>query len=391
MIPPQLLVALALLSATAPFATDMYLPVLPHIGAEFGASASLVQLTLTGFFVGMAVGQLLSGPLSDALGRKKLLIAGATVALVASVAVAVSGSIWVLIAARVLQGLGGGACVVLSRAIIPDLLEGEAAARAFSLLMAIFSLAPAIAPIIGGLLAGPFGWRGIYWGLVVLHLLQLVLAVAVVPSTGGGRRSGNLMRSVASNFLSVLRIRRFWGFQAGVAFGFSAMFCYIAASPFVFQDRFGFSPLQYSWFFAVNAFGLFLASMLNSRLVGRFGPAVMLRVGVTWSLIAASVLLVQVLVGSPVWGIAASVFFCVAPIGFITGNSAALATGLDRTLAGSITAVMGFTQSMCAGVVSPAMGLGSDMLLTMAVGMVVCTVVSLAGAYWATAARWSDA
>ncbi|MEX3514738.1 MULTISPECIES: MFS transporter [unclassified Corynebacterium] len=174
--PYSLLLSLALLSATAAFATDVYLPVMPAIAAEFGVADAWVQLTLTAFFVGLAAGQLFIGPLSDALGRKTLLLLGAVGAVAASVLAALAPNIGVLIAARFLHGLGGGACVVLSRAVVPDLLVGKAAARAFSLLMAIQAIAPALAPIIGGLLAEPIGWRGIYWVLVGLHVVQLLLA-----------------------------------------------------------------------------------------------------------------------------------------------------------------------------------------------------------------------
>ena len=136
MIPLPLLATLALLSATAPFATDMYLPVMPAIMEDLDTTRSMVQLTISGFFIGMGVGQLLIGPLSDVVGRKRLLILGAAVALAASALAALAPSALVLVAARVLQGLGGGACVVLARAVVPDLLQGAAAAKAYSLLMA---------------------------------------------------------------------------------------------------------------------------------------------------------------------------------------------------------------------------------------------------------------
>ena len=181
----SLLLALALLSATAPFATDMYLPTLPAIAEEFGAADSVVQLTLSGFFVGMAVGQLTVGPISDVIGRRRLLLGGAIVALIASAMAALAPSIAVFVIARILQGLGGGACVVLSRAMVPDLLSGREAAKTYSMLMAILAIAPAIAPIAGGLLAEPIGWRGIYWVLTGLHALQLLVVLTIVPETGG--------------------------------------------------------------------------------------------------------------------------------------------------------------------------------------------------------------
>ncbi|APT93310.1 MFS transporter [Corynebacterium phocae] len=387
MIPVPLLAVLALLSATAPFATDMYLPVLPAIGGQFGASPALVQLTLTGFFLGMGVGQLLVGPLSDVWGRKRLLVVAAGVALVASVGAATAPGILILIAARTLQGLGGGACVVLARAIVSDLATGNAAARAYSLLMAIGALAPAIAPIIGGFLAEPIGWRGIYWALVGLHAVQLLLAVAVVPATGGHSAGGQrLAGQVAANYLAVARTREFWGFAAATAFGFGALFCYIAASPFVIQHSFGFSPRAYSFIFAANALGLVLAALTNSWAVNRVGAVAMLRVGVAAQFLAAAVLLGAAALNAPVPVQLLCLFFCVGPTGLILGNSTALATGLLRTRAGAASALLGFVQSLAAGAVSPLVGLGHNPPVDMAAGMVACSLLAVAGAWAATAA-----
>ncbi|MDD7582874.1 multidrug effflux MFS transporter [Corynebacterium sp. 32222D000AT] len=384
--PYSLLLSLALLSATAAFATDVYLPVMPAIAAEFGVADAWVQLTLTAFFVGLAAGQLFIGPLSDALGRKTLLLLGAVGAVAASVLAALAPNIGVLIAARFLHGLGGGACVVLSRAVVPDLLVGKAAARAFSLLMAIQAIAPALAPIIGGLLAEPIGWRGIYWVLVGLHVVQLLLAWLVVPETGGRNRQGRLLGQVLGNYATVLSHPAILGYLGSMSFGFSAMFCYISASPFVIQDVLGFSPAGYSLVFAVNSLGLLAANLVNMRLVDSHGPKVMLRAGVILSVCANAVLLATIAFGAGGGVVLVALFFCVAPTGFIMGNSAALATGLRRDKAGSVSAVMGGVQSLLGGLVSPLMGLGSDRLLTMSLGMCVCAGVAVAAAFAAT--RW---
>ena len=384
MIPFPLLASLALLSATAPFATDMYLPVMPAIVADLDTTRSMVQLTISGFFIGMGAGQLLVGPLSDALGRKPLLLTGATVALAASVVSAMAPSATVLVAARVFQGLGGGACVVLARAIVPDLVHGAAAAKAYSLLMALQGIAPAVAPVLGGVLAEPLGWRGIFWVLAGLHALQLLLAWAIVPETvvrpprSAAVRSG-LARTVAGNYWAVITNAQVWGYLITMAFGFSAMFCYISASAFVIQDQWGFSPVAYSLIFGVNAVGLFAATLVNSRAMDLVSPAVMLRIGVAGSVVSTLLLLLTVVVGAPIWLSLLVLFVCIAPTGFIMGNATALATGLMRSRAGSVSAIMGFGQSLLASVVSPLMGLGSNPALTMALGMVVCGLVALFG------------
>ena len=386
----SLLLALALLSATAPFATDMYLPTLPAVGAEFGAPDSVVQLTLSGFFVGMALGQLMVGPISDVIGRRRLLIAGAIVALLASAIAALSPSIAIFVAARFLQGLGGGACVVLARAMVPDLLSGREAAKTYSMLMAILAIAPAVAPIVGGLLAEPIGWRGIYWVLTGLHAVQLLVVLKIVPETGGQSPGGQdatgqrFLARVLSNYAAVLKSPRFWGFLTAMAFAFASMFCYIAASSFVFQQEFGLSPRGYAAVFALNAVGMCVGSFVNSRCIDKLGTKKVMLGGLCLALLGNVLLLIAVLSGAGLVWIILALLLCISPNGVIMGNSTAMATGLMRTRAGSVTAIMGFGQSVLAAVVGPLMGLGGNTAVVMSLGMSACIAIAAAGAVLAT-------
>lgn len=388
MITLPLLMALALLSATAPFATDMHLPVMPEIAAVFGAPESVVQLTLSGFFLGMAVGILVVGPVSDVVGRKRLIVWGAAIALAAAVASAMAPTMEVLILARLIQGMGGGACIVLSRAIIPDIAHGDSAARAFSLLMAIQSIAPAAAPIIGGLLADPVGWRGVYWALVLIHVAQLLLAIFYIPEThaptGPRKGWGPFFRAVGGNYLYVLKNRRFLVFVVVVAAYFSSMFSYISASPFVLQDVYGFSARTYSLIFAFNALGLMSASIINARVVARVGAVKMLHIGAGIGLAANVTLFLCVVLGLGVWGVLVPLFFCVAPLPMIIGNATALGTGLVREKAGSGSAAISCTQFSIAALVSPLMGLGANPTLTMATGMIICACIGAVATFTAT-------
>ena len=386
----SLLLALALLSATAPFATDMYLPTLPAVGAEFGAPDSVVQLTLSGFFVGMALGQLMVGPISDVIGRRRLLIVGAIVALLASAIAALSPSIAIFVAARFLQGLGGGACVVLARAMVPDLLSGREAAKTYSMLMAILAIAPAVAPIVGGLLAEPIGWRGIYWVLTGLHGVQLLVVLKIVPETGGqspggqGATGQRFLARVLSNYAAVLKSPRFWGFLTAMAFAFASMFCYIAASSFVFQQEFGLSPRGYAAVFALNALGMCVGSFVNSRCIDKLGTKKVMLGGLCLALLGNVLLLIAVLSGAGLVWIILALLLCISPNGVIMGNSTAMATGLMRTRAGSVTAIMGFGQSVLAAVVGPLMGLGGNTAVVMSLGMSACIAIAAAGAVLAT-------
>ena len=375
-----LLMGLALLSASAPFSIDMYLPALPGIVDDLDTTQSMVQLTLSGFLVGLAVGQLIVGPVSDAVGRKKLMVGGAVVAMFAAVLAALSPDIEILILARLIQGLGSGACVVLARAGVPDLARGEAAARAFSLLMTIQGVAPIVAPVVGGLLVEPLGWRGLFWVLAGVALLQLLVSVFVVrESMPVGDRSPATVRGVLGNYAYVLGNPGYRGYLVTFAFGFGAMFSYISASPFVLQEQLGLSVRVYSLIFAVNALGLVTGTYLNGRLIGRVHTPTILR-GALINLLVGSLAVFAVLQWWPVlWLILPLLFLTIAQVGVILGNSTALGTGLVRERAGSASALMGFTQFGLAGLISPLMGLGDDPGVTMAIGMVVCAAVALLG------------
>ena len=271
-------------------------------------------------------------------------------ALLASAIAALSPSIAIFVAARFLQGLGGGACVVLARAMVPDLLSGREAAKTYSMLMAILAIAPAVAPIVGGLLAEPIGWRGIYWVLTGLHGVQLLVVLKIVPETGGqstdGHGSGTqtFLVRVLSNYATVLKSPRFWGFLTAMAFAFASMFCYIAASSFVFQQEFGLSPRGYAAVFALNALGMCVGSFVNSRCIDKLGTKKVMLGGLCLALLGNVLLLIAVLSGAGLVWIIVALLLCISPNGVIMGNSTAMATGLMRTRAGSVTAIMGFGQ-----------------------------------------------
>jgi len=193
---PALLVVLALLSALAPFATDMYLPAFPTMTGDLNASATSIQLTLTAFFVGLAAGQLVFGPLSDRVGRIRPLVIGSILLILASIATALAPTVAVLIAARFVQGLTGAAGMVVGRAIVSDLAVGKPAARAFSLMMVVSGIAPVVAPFVGSLLVGPIGWRGVLWVVTGLSILMLAAVLLVVrESHPAARRARARLRA----------------------------------------------------------------------------------------------------------------------------------------------------------------------------------------------------
>ena len=269
-----LILTLALQSAVPPFATDMYTPAFPRVTTDLQTEASLVGLTMTTFFVGMAFGQLLGGPISDQRGRRAPMIIGGLICTLGAVACALSPSIGFLIIARVVQGFGGGMASVVARAVIVDLAQGDRLARVMSIMMAIGGLAPMIAPVAGGAVLTLGGtWRTVFWCLVGFGLLMMITAILVVPeSLPPERRHTGGLRQFGSGIASVLRIRLFVAYLLTTAFSGFSMMAYVANSSYVLQVMKGVHPMPFALFFASTALTQVLLSLVNARLVGRFRP-----------------------------------------------------------------------------------------------------------------------
>lgn len=370
-----MLLALALLSAIAPLATDMYLPGLPALGEDLGAPTETVQLTLATFMAGLGIGQLVVGPLSDGWGRRRLLLGGTVAFAISGVLCALAPTAEVLIGARLLQGLSGGAAIVLARAVIADRAKGDAAAKLFSVMMIIGGVAPVVAPLLGGALLGPIGWRGIFWVLTGAGVAMVVGVLTLIPETlPAEKRHGGGLAAHAHNMRYVVGNRRYLGYALTFVFGFGALFSYISASPFVVQDVLGMSPGQFSVIFGVNSVGIVGGSIVNTRLIGRFHARQLLAFGVTLLLTAGVALLLEVTLGGTHTAVVLPLLFLVTTsIGFIMGNATALSQAQVTKAAGTGSAVMGAGQFGLAALISPLVG-GSA--VQMASSIVVCGAVA---------------
>lgn len=376
-LPMTTTVVLALLTAIAPLATDMYLPAFPRMAVELGTSATAVQLSLTTFMVGLALGQLVIGPLSDQRGRRGLLIAGSAVCAAAGLACALAPSIGFLVVARFLQGFSGAAGVVLSRAVVSDRARGNAAAKLFGLMMLIQGVAPVLAPLLGGTLVNAVGWRGVFGILAGLSAVMLVGVLVLVPETlPRERRTGGGLAATVRDARTVLTNRRYLGWTGALVLGFAAMFAYISASPFVLQNVLGLSVGAYSVAFAANALGLGLVAGLGTKLVERFGPRRLLVTGVVAVAVLSVLLLVDVvLLDLPRWPTLVLLFLTVSSLGLVFGNATTLATDEVAHAAGTGSAVMGALQFGLGALVSPLVGLrGEEDAVPMAVVMVVLAI-----------------
>lgn len=374
--------SLGVLSAVSPMATDMYLASMPEMAQWFGAPASVIQLSLTAYMVGMALGQFLLGPLSDVLGRRRLVLGGNLVFLLSSAAIIVAPHIGLVLGLRLLQGAAGAAGVVIARAVVSDIARGHRAAQLYSVLSLITSLAPVVAPLAGGVIATVADWRTAFAVLTVFGAVMLGCSLLVIPETlpPEARSRGGIGR-ILRNARAVLGDRRFTLHALSFAFAFGALFSYISASSFVIQDVLGFSALGYSVVFALNACGSIATGVVNTRIVGSRAPESLLLAGVM-GLAATSVLnLVLALLGVVGPATLVLIFLSQSCMGFVLGNAVALAQrrAQARGLAGTGAAVVGTAQFVMAGVVTPLTGLaGESTAVPMLACMASCAVVSVA-------------
>lgn len=350
------------LSIFGPLCIDMYLPALPAISANLHASASAAQTTLTACLVGISAGQLLIGPVSDRLGRRRPLLAGLGLFVVSSVACAMSSDIYLLAAFRLLEGLGGAAGIVISRSIVRDLHSGVALVRFFSTLMLVTGLGPVLAPQIGGAVLSFMSWRGVFGLLAAMGLVLLVVAWWRVPETlPPVRRSTGTVWSAFVTMIGVARDRVFLGYALACGLGMGATFAYISGSSFVLQNIYGLSPTVYGAVFALNACGLIAGAQINGRVAAKVPSTTTLTGGLLTMIVGGGVLILVVV--SRMAGLALVIpALLVFMLGWGFVGPSALALGLDRypNASGAASAVLGSAQFLMASLMAPVAGIGGS-------------------------------
>ncbi|WP_424628133.1 multidrug effflux MFS transporter [Bradyrhizobium sp. SYSU BS000235] len=339
-------IVLGLLSAIGPFAIDMYLPALPTITADLGASTAATQMTLMVFFVAFGVCQIVYGPLSDMVGRKPPLFFGIVVFALGSIGCSLSSDINWLIFFRFVQGLGAAAVMVIPRAIIRDLHTGVDATRLMSLVMLVFSVSPILAPLTGSALIVPFGWRAVFVAVTIAAILSFALVAFVLPETRPPEERVQVsVRSVLDGFGELLRDWRFLGLTFIGGFGMASFFAFLASSSFIYIGHFGLTPTQYSFAFSLNAIGFIGASQFSAYLSSRFGIARVISVAVT-CYAAMSVALFAVIV-SGVDNLAvliAMLFLAFAWLGLVIPSTMVLSLEDHGPIAGMASALGGTLQ-----------------------------------------------
>lgn len=357
-----LILVIGLLSTLGPAATDMYLPALPAMTLEFGVSASGTQATLGAFLVGMGVGQLVYGPVSDRIGRRPPLLFGIGLFLLGTLGCALATSIELLIAARFVQALGACAGAVVPRASIRDRFDVGTSARMLSTMMMITGVSPIVAPLLGGYLVTLGSWRSIF---AVQALLAIALVVWLFGRFDESRpeatrivaRAESVLRSLAR----VLREPRIMGFLLCAALNSIVFFTYLVSAPGLLIGTYGIAPRHFGWIFAVNAIGFVLANQLNVRLLRRHAPLTILRRARLPTIFAGIVLAFDALTGRfGMLGVLVPLFFCLSSTGLIGPNAMACALSVDPVRAGTISSVSGSTAFVLGALTSTITGFVQD-------------------------------
>jgi DHA1 family bicyclomycin/chloramphenicol resistance-like MFS transporter len=373
--PWQQFTLLGALSMFAPLSTDMYLPALPSVQHDLSASATAVTLTLTSSLIGLGAGQLIAGPLSDAFGRRRPVLAGLVIYTIASVLCALAPDVWTLTVMRLIQGAAGAAGIVIARAVVSDLYSGVAAARYFARLMIVIGLAPILAPLIGGQLLHFTDWRGVFLVLAGIGaLLALVTWRALGETLAPEARQASGLKTMFAVLRVLARDRRFMGLTICFAVCFGAVFAYISGSPFVFEDIFGLSPQLFGVLFAANAVGLVTVSQVSGRLVSSVGPQRLLVVGVTTITLAGIGLMVTVLAHGGLAPVEICFLLIISSFGMVAPNATALAMAPYPHVAGSASALMGLTQFCIGAAVAPLVGVAGDHSAVPTAGVILALV-----------------
>ncbi len=385
----RLALILGAMTAIMPLAVDMYLPSLPTLADSLGVEASRVQLTLSSFFIGVALGQLFHGPLSDRYGRRPLMLIGLLLYVLASAGCALATSVGMLTVLRFVQAVGACAGMVISLAVIRDSFPPQDGARMISRMMLVLGVAPILAPLVGGQLLAWLGWRSVFWFLTLYGAALFVVVLLWLPETRPAHTRGPTgIASWLRGFAGILVHRRFIGFTLTRGFAAAGMFAYIAGSPFVFIVLFGVPAEHFGWLFGANALGLIAASQLNVRLLRSSRPErvagrAVLVSAVSGLCLVAAALLPASLGTAAFAALLVPLFFCIATNGLINPNATALGMAPFGDRAGTASALIGSISFAIAGVTSAVVSaFPAQSALPMAVIIATVELLALASFYF---------
>ena len=369
---------LGALTALGPFTIDLYLPAFPALQRDFNVTEAAVQLTLTGTIIGLAVGQLIVGPLSDKVGRRVPLILATSLHVGASIGVALSMDISMLMFFRVLQGVGAAGGGVVALATVRDLFSGYALVRMFSYLALVNGMAPIFAPVIGSQLLVVVDWPGIFWFLAAYGILVIVAVSVFIIETLPRERRKSSGSTALQRYRAVLTDRIFLGVLLVGGMNFSGLFSYLSASPFLFQNLYGLSEQQYGLLFGINSLGIVAGVQISSRVLRRYGPQWVIAAATVVMLVMSLLIVAFDQLGLGLWGTAVPLWFYIMAAGFVFPCVQVLALFNHGAQAGTAASILGAVTFGLAGAVSPIVGvLGIDSATPMAVVMAACIALAI--------------
>ena len=362
-----------MLTAFGPFVTDMYLPSLPSMGEYFSTSSSMIQLGLTTSMIGLAVGQIFFGPLSDRYGRRLPLLSGMWLFIVSTLLCLFSQTIEQFVAFRLLQGIAGAGGIVISRSVATDKYSGHELAKMLAVIGAINGVAPVAAPIVGGLLTDAIGWKGIFWVLFVLGLVLLACCMRFRESLPVEKRSAEKWSDTFRSFGVVLRDRRYVCYVLQMAFAQGVLFANIASSPFIIQQHYGFSAFTFSLFFGINALAIGVAAALSVKFRRQESSTL---AGCCGMVVAAVLQCWALMSDCSFWVYEGLMLVLLSSMGMTFTSSTALAMESQRENSGTASALLGALCFAAGGIVSPLVGLG-NILSSTGMAFLVCACCSL--------------
>ncbi|MGO4188441.1 multidrug effflux MFS transporter [Pseudarthrobacter sp. TAF60_1] len=371
---------LGALTALGPFTIDLYLPAFPALEASLGVSEAQVQLTLAGTTIGFALGQLVVGPLSDKFGRRLPLILATAIHIASSVGAALSGDIAMLGFFRVLMGVGAAGGGVVAMAMVRDLFSGYAMVKMFSRMALVNGLAPILAPVIGSQLLLVMPWPGIFVFLACYGALVIVASLLLVQETLPPENRGRSGMTAGQRYKALFTDRIFVGLLVVGGMNFAGLFTYLSASPFLFQDIFGFSPQEYGLLFGINSLGIVAGVQISSRLIRRVPPQWILACSTAWMFLMASLIVIFDQAGLGLWGVLVPLWFYIMGTGFTFPCVQVLALSSHGAQAGTAASLLGAATFMTAGLISPVVGwLGISSATPMGAVQAACILAAIAG------------
>ncbi|MGD8112690.1 Bcr/CflA family multidrug efflux MFS transporter [Vibrio sp. TRT 17S01] len=378
-----LFLVLGAIGALTPLAIDMYLPAMPTIAKDLGVTAGQVQITLTAYTAGFALGQLIHGPLADSFGRRPVLIGGVFFFGIAAVVSATTQDIESLTYVRAAQGFAGAAAAVIIQAVVRDMFDREDFARAMSFVTLVITIAPLVAPMIGGHVAIWFGWRSIFWILAAFSVVVIMLVFWKIPETlAVEKRQPLRLGATIRNYTSLFRNPVAMGLILSGAFSFAGMFAFLTAGSFVYIDLYGVQPDQFGYLFGLNIVAMIIMTSINGRMVKKVGSHAMLRFGLAVQLLAGVGLFVGWLLDLGLWGTVPFVVLFIGTLSTIGSNSMGLLLSGYPHMAGTASSLAGtlrFGTGSLIGAIVAAMPNG--VAWPMIVVMSACSVISAAW-YW---------